>query len=115
MSQEPKIRSDLFNDRKSIHINLSKEVHLALRQKLFKFDLSMQELFEEFSRLVAEDAPKANYMIENLSRKKIKAQIEGTYRKKSERHLGELDSDTLYSLINDLEARQKDEDEDESD
>ncbi len=114
MPKEPKIRSDLFVDRRCVHVKISKEVHAALRAKLFNHGLSMQELFEEFASLVANDVPKATSIVENLSRKKIKAQIEGTWRKKKDKTLGELDSDTLYSLISDLERRsQEDEEHDE--
>lgn len=95
------MRSDLFTDRKSVHFKISKEVHFALRAKLFKHNISMQELFDEFAHIIVTDAPRGQSIIETVVNKKIK-QITGKSPKKKKREsFGEFDSETLYSMIND--------------
>lgn len=94
------MRSDLLTDKKSVHFKISKEVHFALRAKLFKHDISMQELFDEFARLVVTDAPKGQSIIESIVNRKIK-QITGHAPKRRKKDsFGELDSETLYNMIN---------------
>lgn len=58
----------------------------------------MQDLFEDYADILASDTSKAEKIIERITIKKIKSMIEG---KRSENRLvmGELDSDTLYNLI----------------
>jgi hypothetical protein len=95
------MRSDYLFDKKCVHFKLDKDVHFALRAKLFKYDVSMQELFDEFARQVAADAPKAISILESLVAAKLKYSISGKKRKKKEKEsLRELDSETLYNIIN---------------
>jgi hypothetical protein len=93
------MRPDIFADKKCIHVKLSKEVHSALRAKLFKHSISMQDLFEECARLVATETVKGQNIVEAIVNRKIKETIEGL-KKKKDKSLGELDADTLYSMIN---------------
>ena len=92
------MRSDIFFIRKSVHIKLLKDSHTALREKLFKHGVTMQDLFEDYADILVSDTAKAEKIIERITIKKIKSMIEG---KRSENRLvmGELDSDTLYNLI----------------
>lgn len=95
------MRTDLFADRKCVHFKISKEVHFALRAKLFKHNISMQELFDEFARLVASDAPKGQALIESIVNRKLKQALSGeSIKKRKKEPLGEFDTDTLYSMIN---------------
>jgi len=91
------MRSDLFDERKCVHIKISKEVHFALRSKLFKHNISMQELFDEFARVVATESPKGQFFVDAVVNKKLKNALEG--KKKKRDSLGEFDSETLYSMI----------------
>jgi hypothetical protein len=100
------MRADLFSDRKCVHIKLTKDVHFALRATLFKHNISMQELFEEFARLVASDTPKGKSIIESIVTRKIKESISGI-RVKRDRSMGELDSETLYNMINKSSEKEK--------
>lgn len=102
------MRADAFADRKSVHFKLDKEVHLALRAKLFKYDISMQELFDEFARLVATDASKAQSIVESIVNKRIKSTLaNGTQRKKRaynrKETFNDLDTEALYNMINELD------------
>lgn len=93
------MRTDILSSRKGIHIKLDKDVHLALRLRLFKHNLSMQEIFDEFARLIAADDMRADRMIEQLVLRKTKELLEGRPKKLRRRNINELDHDTLYSLI----------------
>ena len=97
------MRTDLFEDRKCVHIKLTKEVHFALRAKLFKHNISMQELFDEFARLVASDSSRGQYVIDSIVNRKIKEAISGERRKRET--IGEFDSETLYNMINNSEKK----------
>lgn len=94
------MRSDVFIDKKCIHVKLSKETHTALRTKLFKHNISMQDLFEECARLVASETQRGQSIVESIVNRKIKDAISGTGKKKKDISFGELDADTLYNMIN---------------
>lgn len=94
------MRHDIFQDRKSIHIKLSKESHAALREKLFKFGLTMQDVYEELTDIVLSDSGRADRLIQGIIKKKIKEQLEGTKKNpKQKRSMDEFDAETLYNLI----------------
>ena len=94
------MRSDLLTDKKSVHFKISKEVHFALRAKLFKHDISMQELFDEFARLVVTDAPRGQSIIESIVNRKIKQVTGAAPKRRKKDSFGEFDSETLYNMIN---------------
>jgi hypothetical protein len=98
------MRTDLFQDRKCIHVKLDKDVHAALRAQLFKHNLSMQEVFDEFAKLFVTDDVRASRIVESLVMRKITEALEGTKKskkakKRSDRKINELDHDSLYHLI----------------
>ena len=104
------MRVDTFVDKKSVHFKIDKDVHLALRTKLFKYDITMQELFDEFANLVVTDATRAQSIIESIINKRIKSVlINGNNTKKKKRIyskkevFNEIDINTLYSMINELD------------
>lgn len=92
------MRTDIFEERKSVHIKLDKDVHCAIREKLFKHNITMQDLFEEFARLVASESPRGQTMITTVVEKKIKQAIEGK-PKRRQLSFSELDSETIYSIL----------------
>ena len=60
--------------RKSVHINLTRATHSEFRKVLIDYNLSMQEVFEYFASLVAENDSSASSMVrEAFSRKRDKA------------------------------------------
>lgn len=93
------MRHDIFQDRKSIHIKLSKEAHAALREKLFKCGLTMQDVFEELADIVLSDSSRADRLIHSIVKKKIKEQIDGVKKNDKRRPIDEFDAETLYNLI----------------
>lgn len=94
----------MFEDRKSIHVKLSKDVHFALRAKLFKYSISMQELFDEFARMVATDTAKGQAVLNSIVARKTKNALEGKPRKKKE-PIRTFDADALYDLINGIDDK----------
>ena len=111
------MRRDIFQSRKCVHVKLDKEVHAALRAKLFRHGISMQEVFDEFARLVAEGNTRASGIVDSLVARGLREAIDGhvSKRKKHRESFGELDSESLYNLINgnDNDAREKDPESDE--
>lgn len=92
--------SDALRDKKCIHIQLRKDVHAALRARLFKRGLSMQEVIDEFAKLFVIEDPRAVELVEEFTQKKIQGVLNGTsrnYRLKTES--SELDHETLYNMI----------------
>lgn len=102
------MRHDIFIDKKSIHIKLSKDIHTALRERLLKAGITMQDLFQDAAELILTDSPRAQKTLDNISRKKMKRYLEGG-NKKQTRALGELDTETLYSLLEQDDKREADE------
>jgi hypothetical protein len=101
------MRTDLLVDKKCIHFKLSKEVHLALRAKLFQHNISMQELFDEFARMVVEGTYKGQFVIDSIVNRKVKEALGVVKKKKKRERMGELDSDTLYSIINQSQSEKQ--------
>ena len=110
------MRGDILQERKCIHVKISKEVHAALRAKLFKHDLSMQEVFDEFARLLVDDNnSRATRIIQNLVDKKLARALAGLPKRIPRATFGEYDTEMLYSLINDEERTGEDDGNEEDD
>lgn len=99
------MRSDLLQKKKCVHVKMNKETHSALRAKLFEHGLSMQEALDEFACLVAQGDGSATKIIEKLIARKLKDAMRTAEerRKMKDTSFGELDSETLYSMISDGE------------
>lgn len=110
------IRTDILHDRKCIHVKLKKDVHLKLREKLFHHQLSMQSIFDEFSRLIVNEDKRALKIIEDLVLRKAKEQLEKPVRSHTSYNRGdisELDHNTLYNMINSDDSRKNSNPQDE--
>lgn len=94
------MRYDLFTGRKSIHIKLTKEIHAALKEKLFKYGITMQDLFHEAALQALSESDKADRLLEKVAKKKMREEIE-KLKFKSDLNFGEFDRETLYNLIED--------------
>jgi len=93
------IRTDVFVDRKGIHVKLDKDVHAGLRSRLFYHNLSMQEVFNYFAKLIVSDDPRAIRLVEALVSQRLKEQLGELTKKRRSRQLNELDSDAVYNMI----------------
>lgn len=112
------IRTDILHDRKCIHVKLKKDVHLKLRERLFQHQLSMQSIFDEFSRLIVNNDKRAMKIIEDLVLRRAQEQLEKPIKKSTtynRENIGELDHNTLYNMISADESKDRDpQDEDEN-
>ena len=99
------MRNDIFESRKCVHIKLPKELHATLREKLFRHNVTMQDLFQDYAEVIAEDSSRAERAVQKIVNKKLRAIIEGDVKKKENKGLmmGELDSNTLYNLLEEAE------------
>jgi len=93
------MRSDILLDKKCIHIKLDKDTHFALRAKLFKHNVTMQDLFEECARLVATETTKGQSIVDAIASRKIQEAISGT-KKKKQIIVSDMDAEALYNMIN---------------
>ncbi len=90
---------------KAVHIKLSRLIHHNFRVKLLQHDVTMQEAFEEFARLIGEDNGPAMRIIEHIVNEHIKEELKNTQLKgpKTSRRkpskLKELDNDRLFDII----------------
>ena len=82
-----------FETRKSLHINLTRETHAALRMVSFKHHLSMQEIFEEMARQVIEGQPYMMNLLEILAEKKRTLAVEGFSNTDAESIFRAIESD----------------------
>jgi hypothetical protein len=100
------MRTDLFEDRKCVHVKLNKELHFALRSKLFKHNISMQDLFDECARIIVSESIRGQSIINAIVNRKLEEQISGVKAKDKRNTMGELDSETLYNMINSTEEKE---------
>jgi hypothetical protein len=95
------MRHDILQDGKSIHIKMNKETHTALRALLFQHGISMQEVFGECANQVTNKTKVGISIIESIVTRKLRAALDGTSLKtKKKESFSELDSDSIYNLIN---------------
>ena len=92
VAQGPKVSISDFETKKSLHINLTRETHAALKICSFKHRLSMQEIFEELAVRITVDDP---YMISLLN--------ELTKRKKDKtiKKISDMDAESIFKAIED--------------
>lgn len=103
------IRTDILGDKKCVHLKLTKETHLKLREKLFAYNISLQSVFDEFARLIVENDKRAIKIIEELVVSKALESLEKPvkrYTNKSET-IQEIDHNTLYNMITMENAKRK--------
>tara|TARA_A100001011_G_scaffold346932_1_gene383666 strand:- start:2356 stop:2631 length:276 start_codon:yes stop_codon:yes gene_type:complete len=64
----------MIRGKKSLHINMSHEVHSDFRIQCFKRDLSMQEVLQEFARRVGQQSNDVIRIMDQLVKdKQVKA------------------------------------------
>jgi len=102
------VRNDLFQNKKSVHINLSKEVHTALREKLFRHNITMQDLFQEAADLILQDGSAAERLIQRISKRKMMTSLQ-RLDKKNNSQMGQFDAETLYNLLEAQDDRKTEE------
>lgn len=79
-----------LNAKKSVHINLDREIHAKFRTVLFDKGLSMQEVLNDFARHVAIGDPVLIRILDELVERK---------RNKTKERLTETDAETLFNIL----------------
>ena len=79
-----------LENRKSLHYNLRASAHSALRIQCFKKQITMQDFFEEVSRLVESESQVVLSIMDSAADRKRSRQIE---------KLSETDAESLYNMI----------------
>ena len=79
-----------FETKKSVHINIPRETHALVRSQCFKYNLTMQDVFEELAQMIAAEEPEAIEMMSNLSMKKRDASI---------KRLSVSDAESIFNII----------------
>ena len=79
-----------FETKKSVHINIPRETHALVRTQCFKYNLTMQDIFEELAQMIAAEDPDAIEMMSNLSMKKRDASI---------KRLSASDAESIFNII----------------
>lgn len=95
------MKYDRFYGRKSVHVKLDKGIHVALREKLFKYDVTMQDLFHEAAELAVSDSAWGEKLLQRIAKKKMMLMIKQANEMTPSPQLNELDSETLYNLLED--------------
>lgn len=88
--------SSFLVSHKDIHVKLTKDAHSKLRALLFQKELSMQDLFEEFTQLIVNENQNALRIVDNLVVKKAQNAIDKVTKQPV---YTELDKETLYSML----------------
>ena len=68
-------RRDIFTYRKEVHIKLDKETYMKFRGNLFLLDTTMQNVFEEFATLVANEDPLAIRIVERMLKRTVRQDV----------------------------------------
>lgn len=92
------LRSDALFKHKRLNIWIDKNAYIKLRTTLFRYDISIQEIFEDFALLLLSDTDRGNAILKRFAKQKMQRKIDG--QEKPERKVfSEQDVDALYDLI----------------
>lgn len=90
------MRTDIFFNKKSVHVKLSRETHTLLREKLFRHGITMQDLFQEAAEFAVSDSSKSEKFLEKIAKKKLINSLE----KIDKNHkISNINSEILYNLL----------------
>lgn len=92
------MRADILFNKKSVHIKLDKEIHHTLREKLLKYDITMQDFFHDAAELILVESQRSENILQKLVKKKLLSSIENSKNKKDS-FSDIVDNDLLYSLL----------------
>ena len=85
-----KINTVSLETRKSLHVNLTKDTHAALKIAAFQNQLSMQEIFEEIAIHIVEENPFMVKFLQDLAARKKDRQL---------KKFTATDAETIYDVI----------------
>lgn len=92
------MRTDVFFNKKSVHVKLTRETHTLLREKLFRHGITMQDLFQEAAEMAVSDGIRSDKLLEKIAKKKLLASLQ-KIDNNQKTVIGDLDSEMLYNLL----------------
>lgn len=92
------MKTDIFFNKKSVHVKLGREIHTLLREKLFRHGITMQDLFQEAAELAVSEGVRSEKLLEKIAKKKMLSILEKA-DKGQKTSYGELNSKMLYNLL----------------
>lgn len=123
---------DTFRAFKDIHVKLDKDTYLALRTLTFKYDMSIQEIFNEVAMMITTESRDGMKIVNAINRRKLKEVLDGRImieptvepmqpsgKKRTRRtkltNLSRLDSEKLYTILDDADQAKREKQEKEED
>lgn len=96
------LKQDLFENRKCIHIKLSKEVHTELRTLCIHKGITMQDVFEEYGNLLCAGDVKAMAIVDRMILRRLNIPRRNSRtRGPAATELNDKEKESIYDLIND--------------
>lgn len=92
------MRTDVFFNKKSVHVKLTRETHTLLREKLFRHGITMQDLFQEAAEMAVSEGVRSDKLLEKIAKKKLLASLQ-KIDNGQKTVVGDLDSEMLYNLL----------------
>ena len=96
------MRTDVFFNKKSVHVKLSREIHTQLREKLFRHGITMQDLFHEAAEMAVSEGTRSDKLLEKIAKKKLLSSLD-KISPGQKNSMGEIDSEMLYNLLEDTD------------
>ena len=97
--------SNPFTKKRDVHVLMEHNVYVNMRKKLFESAMTFPECMLEFARLIGDNDPLANQLIQRCHKNKLKRELEDLRSTDKKVSFSELDSDALYNMIEDNAAR----------
>lgn len=99
--------TDIFKDKKLVHVKLDKDTHFTLKTELLKAGISMQEFLAEYCRQYINGSTYAHKIVENYITKKNKYKLQELINdaeqlaraKKEKNEYVDVDRDVIYDLL----------------
>ena len=99
--------TDCLFKTKRFGVTLSKDDFILLRTTLFRYDLSMQEVFGELARRIIDQTDSGVKYLNEMVKIKLQRKIDG-YKRPEQGALSEQDIDVLYDLIEEGSKKKSD-------
>lgn len=92
------MRTDVFFNKKSVHVKLTRETHTLLREKLFRHGITMQDLFQEAAEMAVSEGVRSEKLLEKIAKKKLMSSLQ-KLESNQKTVIGDIDSEMLYNLL----------------
>lgn len=102
------MKTDIFFNKKSVHVKLTREVHALLREKLFRHGITMQDLFQEAAEMAVNEGVRSEKLLEKIAKKKLLQTLEKSSKDKINSSTV-IDSEVMYNLLEDNDDEQSEE------